>query len=111
MGKQKRYSSEFKLMAVQTYLQGELSANQLAKDLGVHPHSINHWIQDYNNSNNVTTNNEGNGKKTYSSPVTETIIEVNKQSETKTIYIKISALEKEIDDLKTILLTYLIKLS
>lgn len=48
MAKQIRYSAKFKLQTVQSYLQADLSANQLAINLGIHPHTLRHWIQDFN---------------------------------------------------------------
>lgn len=48
MGKQIRYTLEYKMNTVQMYLQGDLSANQLALNLGIHPHTVRQWIGDYN---------------------------------------------------------------
>lgn len=111
MGKQKRYSSEFKQMAVQNYLQGDLSANEIATDLGVHPHTIRHWIQDYNDGKTKNTKAVcDENKDCYATlTVTETKTETNNQSEIKAIFFRISSMEKEVEDLKTLLLAYLIK--
>lgn len=50
MGKQIRYSDSFKMETIKSYFQGELSANQLAKKLGIHPHTVQKWIRDYKNN-------------------------------------------------------------
>lgn len=47
MGKQIRYPLEYKVKTVRLYLQGDLSATQLALNLEIHPHTVRHWIQDY----------------------------------------------------------------
>lgn len=42
MAKQIRYTLAYKMKTVQLYLQGDLSANQLALNLGIHPHTVRH---------------------------------------------------------------------
>lgn len=49
MGKSIRYSEEFKKKTVQIYLKGNISATELARNLGVHPDTVYNWIRESNN--------------------------------------------------------------
>ncbi len=49
MAKHLRYSEEFKEKAVAMFLQSNLSAAQVAKNLGVHSHTLCNWIKQYKN--------------------------------------------------------------
>lgn len=55
MAKQIRYSEEFKRQAVSTYLQGDLSCNQVSKKLHVHPNTLSTWIRRFKNSSVLAT--------------------------------------------------------
>lgn len=109
MGKQIRYSSEFKIETVQNYFKGELSATELAKNLGVHPNTVRHWIQDYTKANNADINTVSNVNKVYVVAETKKKTEDSKKSEINSIFLRFSVLEKDVKDLKTILMTYIDK--
>lgn len=55
MAKQIRYSEDFKRKAVSTYLQGELSCNQISQEFHVHPNTLSAWIHQFKNSSILVT--------------------------------------------------------
>lgn len=103
MAKQIRYTLEYKMKTVQLYLQGDMSANQLALNLGVHPHTVRHWIQEYNDGKlkmeppfererpGVPIGTAGGQKETSKKPDIGIIIS------------KIGVLESELKDLKAMI--------
>lgn len=111
MGKQNQYTSAFKIQTVQNYLQGNLSANQLAIKLGIHPHTVRNWIRIYKQDPVVEKKIIGNGDLDGTVTPCETELKHDKFSEISIIFSKMGALELEINELKTILLAYLIGLS
>lgn len=48
LAKQNQYTEEFRRKAVKIYLNGNLSAFQLSKKLGIHENSMYRWIKTYN---------------------------------------------------------------
>lgn len=80
MGKQIRYSDSFKMKTIQRYFQGDLSANELARTLGIHPHTVQKWIRDYKN-------NEAHGN----------------ESDIAMIVSQINRLESDLGELKTMI--------
>lgn len=50
MGKSTKYSEEFKEKTVRAYQEGDLSAAELEKNLGVNKHTVCNWIRERNNS-------------------------------------------------------------
>lgn len=108
MGKQIRYTQEFKMQTVQMYLQGDLSANQLALSLGIHPHSVRHWIQDYNDGKLRIAEPLDYRRPDLSDVVSNRQPKPSNQPDIGIIISKISTLESEIKDLKTILQAYLL---
>lgn len=107
MGKQVRYTTEFKARTVQTYLQGDLSGNQLALKLGIHPHTIRHWIQDYNDGKmKIPQTLE---RKATNSPDACEKADITKRPEVGIVISKINTLEAEIKELKTIIEAYLFR--
>lgn len=47
LAKQIKYTDEFRKKAVNAYLEGNLSAAQLAPQIGVHKHTLCKWIKLY----------------------------------------------------------------
>lgn len=109
MVKQIRYTPEFKMQTVQMYLQGNLSANQLALDLGVHPHTVRHWIQDYNDGKMTATRPSCIEDTGISMHVNYGKAEQPKRADIGIILSKIGELESEVDELKNILQAYLLR--
>lgn len=109
MGKQIRYTPEYKIKTVQMYLQGDLSANQLALNLGIHPHTVRHWIQDYTDGKlSITMAPENKGGSFSNIPMSGPQ-ESSKRPDIGILLSKINTLEAEIKELKTILQKYLMK--
>ena len=54
MGKAIRYDDSFKKEAVRMYLQGDLSATAIAKQLGINRHNFYKWIKEFNHGIVVT---------------------------------------------------------
>lgn len=108
MEKQKRYSSEFKQSTVQHYLQGNLSASHLARELGVHPHTVRHWIHEYHNDEAEGINIVGERNTDCLATESEIKAKDSKKSEIRALFFRINELEQEVSELKTILLTYLV---
>lgn len=110
MGKQIRYTPEYKVKTVEMYIQGDLSANQLALSLGIHPHTVRHWIQDYNDGKLTAAMFQDNEKGgDFSNRMVLKQQEPSKRLDVEIILAKISALESETMELKSILQTYLLK--
>lgn len=110
MGKQKRYSPSFKQKTVETYFQGDLSATELAKNLGIHPHTVRHWIQNFNDGKTENTKIISNENKGLLLSKAKKEMVDNNQDEINEIVSRINTLEKEVENLKTTLLSYLVKL-
>lgn len=109
MGKQVRYTAEFKARTVQMYLQGDLSGNQLALKLGIHPHTIRHWIQDYNDGK-MKIPQTSEMKTTNSTDSIATVkTDITKRPDIGIVISKINTLEAEIKELKTIIEVYLFR--
>lgn len=106
MGKPIRYTSEFKKQTVQKYLQGDLSANQLALNLGIHPHTVRQWIKDYHNKTTPPPA-FNNNPSDIPSLISRWQMERPSSVDLGMIITKINGLEAELSDLKTILSTYL----
>lgn len=109
MGKQIRYTSEFKMKVVQIYLQGDLSANQLAIELGIHPHTIRHWIQNYNDGKMEGLRPVNSSGTDFSDVLFHGQTEYPKRADIGMIISKFSALECELNELKTLLQSYLLR--
>lgn len=109
MGKQIRYTPEYKMQTVQVYLQGDLSANQLALNLGIHPHTVRHWIQDYNDGKLKIAVPLASEKTDFSNMISCGQQEPAKRLDIGIVISKISALELEMKELKAILQTYLLR--
>lgn len=109
MGKQVRYTSEFKIQTVQTYLHDNLSANQLAIKLGIHPHTVRHWIQDYNDGKMTVSQHLENDKTDSSDTIFSEVMDTPKRSDIGTIISKLSTLECELSELKIVLQAYLFR--
>lgn len=109
MGKQIRYTPEYNITTVQTYFQGNLSANQLALDLGIHPHTVRHWIQDYNDGKLKPDISLKNERPDFSNTTAHKQQEPSRRADIGTIIFKISDLESEMMELKALLKAYLLK--
>lgn len=109
MGKQIRYTREYKVKTVQMYLQGDLSANQLALDLGIHPHTVRHWIQDYNDGKLGITMPPNNKECNFLNVTAHEPQDASRRPDIGILLCKINVLESEINELKAILQKYLIK--
>lgn len=109
MGKQVRYTPEYKMKTVQMYLHGDLSANQLALNLGIHPHTVRHWIGDYNDGKLKFTTSFDNESSACSNRVALEQQETSKRPDIGVLFSKISVLEFELKELKAMLQAYLIK--
>lgn len=109
MAKQIRYTLEYKIKIVQPYMQGDLSANQLALNLGIHPHTVRRWIQDYNDGKLKIGKPLDNKSCSVSNKISQGQKESVKRPDIGIIISKISVLESEIKDLKAILQKYLLE--
>lgn len=107
MGKQIRYTTDFKIQTVQIYLQGDVSATQLATDLGIHPHTVRHWIRDYNDGKIMTAQPLNCKGTEITSPPLRIQPECTKRSDIGIIISKINTLESELKELKSALQAYL----
>lgn len=109
MGKQVRYTAEFKMRTIQMYLQGDLSANQLALDLKIHPHTVRHWIQDYNDGKLSIVQPLSGTTPILSNAVSSKNTDNPKGVNVGIVISKINTLEAEIKELKTIIEAYLFR--
>lgn len=110
MGKQIRYTSEFKIQTVQLYLQGDVSATQLAIDLGIHPHTVRHWIRDYNDGKMMAVQpakSMGSKGNDISNIPLHGQTECSRRPEIGLIISKLNGMEAELKDLKNTLQAYL----
>lgn len=109
MAKQIRYTLAYKMKTVQLYLQGDLSANQLALNLGIHPHMVRHWIQDYNDGKlkiEIPIDNKSCG---VSNKIAQRQKESAKRPDIGIVISKIGVLESDLKELKAILQKYLLE--
>lgn len=106
MAKQIRYTLEYKMKTVQLYLQSDLSATQLALNLGIHPHTVRHWIQDYNDGKLKIETPFDNERRGVPSRIACGQQEAVKRPDVGIIISKISVLESEIRELKAIIQKY-----
>lgn len=109
MAKQIRYPLEYKVKTVQLYLQGDLSANQLALNLGIHPHTVRHWIQDYNDGKLKIEIPLDSARSGVPNRIVRGQQEASKRPDIGIIFSKISVLEAEVKELKGMLQTYLLE--
>lgn len=109
MGKQIRYTLEYKMKTVQMYVKGALSANQLALKLGIHPHTVRHWIQDYTDGKLKIATSCDEEKNDFSNRIACVKKEVPNHPDIGLIISKISGVEAEMKELKAILQAYLLK--
>lgn len=109
MGKQVRYTTAFKIQTVQMYLKGDLSGNQLALDLGIHPHTVRHWIQDYNDGKMSIPQTEEKKTNEFSNEIFCENIDNVKRPDIGIVVSKINTLEAEIKELKAIIEAYLFR--
>lgn len=107
MGKQIRYTLAYKRKTVQSYLRGDLSANQLALNLGIHPHTVRHWIQEYNDGKLQLETPLDNDQGDLPIPAASGQREPSKGPDIGPILSKISGLEFELESLKAMLQAYL----
>lgn len=107
MGKSIRYTSEFKKQTVLKYLQGDLSANQLALNLGIHPHTVRQWIKDYHINKITLPPAFNNNPPDIPSLMSRWQMERPNSADIGIIINKISGMEAELSELKTILSAYL----
>lgn len=107
MGKQVRYATEFKIRTVQMYHQGDLSANQLALELGINPHTVRHWIQDYNDGKMSIPQTLERKAPRLLNVVSCEKAHSAKRPEIGIVVSKINTLEAEIKELKTMIEAYL----
>lgn len=106
MAKQIRYTLDYKMKTVQLYLQSDLSANQLAVNLGIHPHTVRHWIREYNDGK--LKNESPLDHEKHSVPIWMACgqQETSNRPDIGLIISKISVLESELKEFKAVLQKY-----
>lgn len=83
-----------------------MSANQLALNLGIHPHTVRHWIQEYNDGKLKADNCLVDEKRGVPLQISCGQQEAFKRPDIEMIISKIGLLESELKELKSILQKY-----
>ena len=61
--KRRRYTTEFKLEAVQLVLSENKKTSEVARNLGIHPNVLNRWIREYKEDPESSFPGQGNEKE------------------------------------------------
>lgn len=104
MGKAIRYDDSFKKEAVRMYLQSDLSATAIAKQLGIDRHNFYKWIKEFNHGvvvSPITMDSEPQSTNPLHKPTQAQEIYLAKEMPNlQVIYSKILKLEGELFNLK-----------